>query len=276
MRRLLVTGVALVALPLLGGGGAVAAKDPVTGSAQALGFQLDAHRVGPKRPLFDGRKQIKLSFRFSANRPADLRILVTDRRSGKTVARWRQGAAEPGTRLRRRWNGVNRRGRSVDDGRYEFRVGPLGRPARFAGGFKIHGHVFPVDGPHGDRGAIGEFGAPRNGGRIHEGFDILAGCGTPLVAARGGRVRKVGYDGRLYGWFVLISGRKSSERYFYSHLIARPPIETGDRIYTGDRVGRVGQTGNAASTPCHLHFELRKGDRPIDPKRALRGWDRWS
>ena len=45
-----------------------------------------------------------------------------------------------------------------------------------------YGHVFPVQGPHGVRGAIGEFGAPRSGGRIHEGFDIVAACGTELVA----------------------------------------------------------------------------------------------
>ena len=39
-------------------------------------------------------------------------------------------------------------------------------------------HVFPVQGPHGTRGPIGEFGAPRDGGRTHEGFDITAACGT--------------------------------------------------------------------------------------------------
>lgn len=276
MRRLLLTGVLLIAVPLMGGGNAGAAGTSPAASPKPLGFHLEARRIGPKRPLFDGRKQVKLSYRFSANRPADLRVLVIDRRTGKIVARWRRREAEPGALLRQRWNGVNRRGQAVADGRYEFRVGPLSRPARFAGGFVIHGHVFPVDGPHGDRGPAGEFGAPRNGGRVHEGFDILAGCGTPLVAARGGRVRKVGYDDRLYGWFVLISGRKSGERYFYSHLIARPPVKTGDRIYTGERVGHVGQTGNAAATPCHLHFELRAGDRPIDPEPALRDWDRWS
>ena len=45
-----------------------------------------------------------------------------------------------------------------------------------------YAHVFPVQGPHGTRGAIGEFGAPRDGGRTHEGFDIVAACGTELVA----------------------------------------------------------------------------------------------
>src|SRR4051794_19833968 len=54
-------------------------------------------------------------------------------------------------------------------------------------------HVFPVRGPHGERGPVGEFHAPRSGGRIHEGFDILAACGTELVSAVTGKVREVGY-----------------------------------------------------------------------------------
>jgi murein DD-endopeptidase MepM/ murein hydrolase activator NlpD len=62
------------------------------------------------------------------------------------------------------------------------------------GAAEFHGHVFPVQGPHWTRGAIGDFGAPRDGGRTHEGFDIVAACGTPIVAVRGGRVRSTGYD----------------------------------------------------------------------------------
>jgi hypothetical protein len=56
------------------------------------------------------------------------------------------------------------------------------------GGIEWFRHVFPVRGPHGERGPVGEFGAPRDGGRIHEGFDILAACGTELRgSARWGR-----------------------------------------------------------------------------------------
>src|SRR3954451_12700584 len=74
--------------------------------------------------------------------------------------------------------------------------------ARTAGGTAFLGHVFPVDGPHGTRGYIGEFGAPRDGGRTHEGFDIVAACGTPLVAVRAGKVMKTGYDQILYGNYL--------------------------------------------------------------------------
>jgi hypothetical protein len=47
------------------------------------------------------------------------------------------------------------------------------------GAIEYFRHVFPVRGPHGERGPVGEFGAPRDGGRIHEGFDILAACEWP-------------------------------------------------------------------------------------------------
>jgi murein DD-endopeptidase MepM/ murein hydrolase activator NlpD len=266
---------ALAAGLVTAGGGEAPAEQPQAAGG-GLGFELRSSRVSPRKVYFAGPRRAKLRFRFSANRPTDLRVRVLDTGRQRTVAAWRLRDAEPGRRLTRRWNGVDRRGRVVRDGRYEFRVGPRGRTDRFAGRFRLRGHAYPVDGPHRDRGAVGEYGAPRTGGRTHEGFDILADCGTPLVAARGGRVRRVGYDPRLYGHFLLINGRKSGARYFYSHLMARPAVKRGERVNTGQRVGRVGRTGNAASTPCHLHFELHRSGRPVDPEPALRRWDRWS
>ena len=62
------------------------------------------------------------------------------------------------------------------------------------------------------------FGAPRSGGRVHEGQDLPAGCGTPLVAARGGRVAATGYSDALYGYYVLIDGLATEPR-----LLLRPP-----------------------------------------------------
>ncbi len=73
-------------------------------------------------------------------------------------------------------------------------------------------------GAHSTRGCIGEFGAPRSGGRTHEGFDLVARCGTPLVAAANGRVRRVGYDPVLYGHYVTIGGAGEGRSYFYAHM----------------------------------------------------------
>jgi murein DD-endopeptidase MepM/ murein hydrolase activator NlpD len=69
---------------------------------------------------------------------------------------------------------------------------PSGVEARSTGGIEFFDHVFPVQGPHWRRGYIGEFSAPRSGGRVHEGFDVVAACRTPLVAAATGRVLRIG------------------------------------------------------------------------------------
>ncbi len=148
--------------------------------------------------------------------------------------------------------------------------------SHFSGGTTYYGHVFPVDGRHWTRGAIGEFGAPRSGGRWHEGFDVVAACGTPLVAVRGGKVLSRGYDPVLYGNYLLIHGEGEQRSYFYAHLPRLAPVHRGERLWTGERVGSVGETGNARTVGCHLHFEIHVHGRPIDPEPYLRRWDRYS
>lgn len=142
-----------------------------------------------------------------------------------------------------------------------------------SGGTRYRDHAFPVGGSHWTRGPIGEFGAPRSGGRTHEGFDIVAACGTPLIAVRGGRVLRVGYDPVLYGNYLLIHGGGEGRSYFYAHLPRPAPLDRGDRVWTGQRVGSVGMTGNARTVGCHLHFEIHSQGHPIDPAPLLRRWD---
>jgi len=256
--------------------GAPAGAAKPGGGQSHIGFELTSAKVHPRSALFAGKRKPTLRYRFEAAHAVDLKILVRDVRRDRIVASWTERGARPGVGLKRSWNGVSRRGKAAKDGRYEFRVGVAGRSRSFAGRFRLHGHVFPVDGPHGTRGPIGEFGAPRSGGRVHEGFDITGDCGTPLLAARGGKVAEVGYDPRLYGNFVLINGRKTNESYFYAHLIAPTPLHEGEHVATGADVGRIGQTGNAAGTPCHLHFEIHKHGNPVDPEPELRDWDAYS
>ena len=126
------------------------------------------------------------------------------------------------------------------------------------------------------RGPIGEFLAPRSGGRIHEGFDVTAACGAELVAVRNGRVLQSGYDPVLYGWFVLIHGEGESRSYFYAHMPHQALFNRGQRVSEGERIGAVGETGNAAGTGCHLHFEIHVGGVAVDPEPSLRRWDRYS
>jgi murein DD-endopeptidase MepM/ murein hydrolase activator NlpD len=155
-------------------------------------------------------------------------------------------------------------------------VGPVGGHLQTAGRFALHGHIFPVRGRHSERGPIGRFGAPRSGGRRHQGFDVVAACGTPLVAARAGRVRRRAYDPVLYGNYVIIRGLLEGRDYWYAHLRSPSPLRRGDRVRTGQRIGRVGDTGNARSVGCHLHFEIHVGGVPIDPEPELHAWERWS
>ena len=144
------------------------------------------------------------------------------------------------------------------------------------GGVPYYGHVFPVNGPHGLRGSVGEFGVPRNGGRIHDGFDITAACGAELVAVTSGRVTRRGYDPVLYGNYLLIHGQGERRSYFYAHLPRPGQVDRGERVWEGQRVGAVGETGNAAGTGCHLHFEIHIRGVPVDPAPYLRRWDRYS
>jgi murein DD-endopeptidase MepM/ murein hydrolase activator NlpD len=142
----------------------------------------------------------------------------------------------------------------------------------------MYGYAFPLLGAHDFGGAAGRFGAPRSG-HTHEGQDVLAACGVPVVAARGGRVQYSGYQGAA-GNYVVIDGRGTGYDTAYMHLRAPSPLHTGDPVRTGQPIGVVGDTGDA--TACHLHFELwtppgwYEGGSPVDPLPYLKKWDSYS
>jgi murein DD-endopeptidase MepM/ murein hydrolase activator NlpD len=226
--------------------------------------------VAPKHAYYAGRKPVSLRYLFrSRGHSRDVTVRAVHAGSGDVVARWRLDDLEPGTFHRRLWRARAR------DGKYRFRIGSPGYRASFSDSFELHGHRFPVKGAHGTRGPIGDFGAPRSGGRVHDGFDVTAPCGTPLLAIRAGRVERAGYDPQLYGNFVEIDARESRLDYFYAHMVRPARVGRGDSVKTSERLGKIGLTGNAAGTPCHLHVELRQAGRLLDPEPALRRWDRY-
>jgi murein DD-endopeptidase MepM/ murein hydrolase activator NlpD len=243
-------------------------------SAGVADFRLERSSVAPKRAFFDTSEGVRVRFRFTSDGPIDLTIRFV--RRGRILRRYALGALEPGVEHVQGWNGLTRAGKLAPEGGYKVMLVPAGRPSLELGRFRFRHHLFPVRGPHGTRGPNGEFGASRSGGRVHEGFDVLAACGTRLVVARGGVVARRGHDPVLYGNFVLIRGRKTRRSFFYSHLSRRAAVRRGERVRTGQRLGRVGRTGNARTTPCHLHFEIRRRGRAIDPEPSLRHWDRYS
>ena len=120
-------------------------------------------------------------------------------------------------------------------------------------------YAFPVAGK-GNSAVQSFWGATRDGGRrSHEGIDIFAAKGTPVVAATEGRVSRTG-DRGLGGKQVWLRDGKRGNSLYYAHLdsiIAVP----GQRVKIGDTLGLVGNTGNARTTPPHLHFGIYKGYR---------------
>jgi murein DD-endopeptidase MepM/ murein hydrolase activator NlpD len=135
-------------------------------------------------------------------------------------------------------------------------------------------HVFPVAGKHDFGGSGADFGSGR-AGHSHQGHDVFAACGTPLIAARGGRVQARTYHA-AGGHYVVIDGDGTDTDYVYMHLAEPSPFARGDVVATGQRIGSVGDSGNARG--CHLHFELwagpgyYEGGSPFDPLPALKAW----
>lgn len=238
---------------------------------------LDAE-VQPELAVFDGEHRAELTYRLRASEPVRLRIEVVDRRSGEVVRGWTTNALDVG-RYSQRWSGLTGGGGVAEPGAYKFTLRAKGAATVGAvAKFDFRDHVFPVAGPHSYREGLGDFGAPRPG-RIHEGKDVWADCATPVLAARGGVVRRRGYDDELYGNFVVIDGRKTGTDYFYVHLLRTAAQKEGQRVRSGEAIGRVGATGNARSVGCMLHLEMwprgfRRGG-PIDPEPFLRTWDAW-
>lgn len=130
--------------------------------------------------------------------------------------------------------------------------------------------LFPVEGK--DEKAIQSFwGAPRDGGaRKHEGNDIFASKGTPLLALTDGEITRLTNTG-IGGNTVWLYDRERDLRYYYAHLDEQL-VRQGQRVQRGDVVGTVGNTGNARTTPPHLHFGIYDNGA-IDPYPFLQNAD---
>jgi murein DD-endopeptidase MepM/ murein hydrolase activator NlpD len=141
------------------------------------------------------------------------------------------------------------------------------RPATTSG-------VFPVAGPHTFGGPDARFGA-RRAGHTHQGQDVLAAEGTPLVSPIRGRALYRASQPRGAGNYVVIHGADGRD-YVFMHLRSRALVAAGAAVRAGQRIGAVGHTGDA--TGPHLHFEVwiggwyAHGGHPVDPLPFLRRW----
>jgi len=128
--------------------------------------------------------------------------------------------------------------------------------------------AFPVQGPC---WFIDSWQAPRGGGRLHEGVDVMAKAGQYVYAVQDGRLSKQTLDrsGSLSGnawWLTTADGTY----FFYAHLSDfAPGLTSGSRVRAGQIIGFVGSTGNSAT--AHLHFEVHPyGGDAINPYQTVR------
>jgi murein DD-endopeptidase MepM/ murein hydrolase activator NlpD len=126
------------------------------------------------------------------------------------------------------------------------------------------GRVFPVDGPFEFDDSWGNFRADLavdTGSHGHDATDIMAAGGTPVVAIESGTLDRVGWNA-LGGWRLWIKG-VSGTSYYYAHLSAYGPnLMEGVPVLAGQYLGTVGNTGNAAGGPTHLHIEVHLPNNP--------------
>lgn len=128
-------------------------------------------------------------------------------------------------------------------------------PGKNAGGF-----MWPVNG----KKVVSGFG-PKGGGKVNDGINIASSEGEPVFASADGEVLYVGNELQGYGNMVIIkhAGNKSTT---YAHLNGYS-VDKYERVKQGDIIGYVGSTGNVKSP--QLHFAIRDGKEPLDPRKFL-------
>lgn len=241
-----------------------------------LQLAAPASDVSQGARLFAGSRQpVRFAYRAAGSSSDVVEVVNVD--TGGVARSWSAAPSADGTG-EIRWNGMVD-GRPVATGRYSFRLAgqTQGASAATATGasFVVYDYLFPIRGRH-DLGqsATNGFG----GGRAHQGQDMFARCGTPLASVTSGRVRFAGSQWRA-GNYVVIDGA-DGRSYVYMHMRDAPIVRTGQRVFTGQQVGVVGETGRASG--CHLHFELwsspgwYEGGTPSDPLPLLMRWDAYS
>ena len=284
MRRPVAVALALLAFPAAASAQTQAPAD-VPGAAQygqldaltAAGFSVAPGTVTSGAP-------VTVSVRITGpGRYVFPRVVV-----GSAVLKL--GRIRVGTTVTRRWTlkapagdytarlrAVGRRGRrlvTTPDRPTTFPVHVTAAPAALTIAATVKG-VFPVRGPYDFGGDDARFGAQRNG-HIHQGQDVIAAEGTPLVSPVDGSVywRKVQAGGA--GHYLVIRGANGTD-YVFMHLVAGSElVDKGDAVHAGQQIGEVGSTGDASGP--HLHFEIwpdgwyAPGSEPIDPLPQLKAW----
>jgi murein DD-endopeptidase MepM/ murein hydrolase activator NlpD len=229
----------------------------------------------------------RVSFRIRAR--SAVRVRLELRRPGARVPVQKISLGRLAPRVTHSVPLTGREQGALPQGSYELRIAGrdrrgrrLRRGARAASSvaMSFFHHRFPLVGPFGYGEDGSRFGAPRRG-HTHQGQDLAAAEGTPIVAPRGGVVETVQYQAGGAGHYVVLDGEGEDRDYVFMHLRSGSVVvEERQRVRTGQRIGDVGNTGRSFGP--HLHFEVwvggwyQAGGEPIDPLPLLRAWDSWS
>jgi murein DD-endopeptidase MepM/ murein hydrolase activator NlpD len=228
------------------------------GSPARVDFRIDARAktVHVKLEVRSAGRRIRLiDLGDRATRSAQ-----TYRLTGREQGRFPEGA------LQLRLTARDARGRGLK---------PRGRISA-TGDLGFYWHRFPLVGHFTYGGPDARFGAGRDG-HVHQGQDLIAPAGTPIVAPRGGVVTAVDYQPGGAGYYVVLAVTDENRSYAFMHLLeGSTRVREGQAIGTGERIGDVGSTG--ASSGAHLHFELwdgawQAGGHAVDPLPSLERWD---
>jgi murein DD-endopeptidase MepM/ murein hydrolase activator NlpD len=137
-------------------------------------------------------------------------------------------------------------------------------------------HAFPIRGPFSFGGAGSRFGSGRKG-HIHQGQDMSAADGTPVVAPWDSTVEVVKYQAGGAGYYIVLDGNGEDRDYVFMHLRkGSTSVKVGESVQKGQQIAEVGNTGG--SSGAHLHFEIwvgggwYTGGNPVDPLPFLQAW----
>ena len=248
---------------------------PAAAIPEGSGFKLTSAAAIPHKTYFDGRKPPRVSYLFQGL-ASTVRIDIVERATKAVVASWVVDGAVANAENVAEWNGIMSDGRLAANGEYKFRIGSAageGVATTADSRFGFYQYRFPLPAVHG-------YGDGFGAGRGHQGQDVFADCGATLRAARGGRVQW-NRSHSAAGYYLVIDGKRTKRDFMYAHMLSPSPLQEGDRVRTGQRIGQVGATGNASG--CHLHFEVwsgpgwYEGGHPLPSVRGLlKAWDVWS
>jgi murein DD-endopeptidase MepM/ murein hydrolase activator NlpD len=249
---------------------------PSGGARRRRATLLTSFEVRRQRLFLLGRSA-RVAFTLSGSRAVRVRLHVLNATDRSRLATIDLGEREAGS-YSVPFTGLET-GTALPEGNYLLHI--AGRNLRRGPGavstaaIEFRHHTFPVAGVFSWGGVDSRFGAPRKR-HTHQGQDLAADEGTPLVAPRGGVVEVVEFQAGGAGHYVVLDGEGEDYDYVFMHMREGSiPVVAGQRVRTGQLIGEVGTTGSSSGP--HLHFEIwvggwYAGGHPIDPLPLLQSW----